>query len=182
MPRGWHSITVDGAPHLLSLETWNPEKKRGARLRLGVSLPRIRPGTVSVSDILLFDAPSPEATDLPSILPHTLGSLSVEGTRKLGIYWEMYGLARPDSALPVTLTLTRFTEGALRKLAESIGLGRRSTPLSISWRETPTLGPLATRSVVLDLSLIPRGHYRLKLELTPTGSPPVTTTRIIDIL
>jgi hypothetical protein len=180
--RGWYSLTVDATPHLLSLEAWNPEKKRGARLRSGLRLALRNPRSVTVSDILLFDAAAPEATDLSSILPHALGSLTIQGGRKLGLYWETYGLARADSALPVSLTLTRFDEGILRKLAQSIGLSTRSTPLSIAWSETPALGGIATRSVVLDLSLIPRGHYRLKLELTPAGSPPVSTTRIIDIL
>jgi hypothetical protein len=180
--RGWHSLTVDAAPHLLSLEAWNPEKKHGARLRRGLRLALRNPRSVTVSDILLFDAVAPEATDLSSILPHALGSLTVQSGQKLGLYWETYGLARADSALPVSLTLTRFDEGILRKLAQSIGLTTRSTPLSIAWRETPALGGIATRSVVLDLSLIPRGHYRLKLELTPAGSPPVSATRIIDIL
>ncbi len=180
--RGWHSLTVDVVPQVLSMEAWNPEKKKGARLRRGLLIGPRNPGSIAVSDILLFDAVAPEATDLASILPHALGSLTVEGGRKLGLYWETYGLARADSALPVSLTLTRFNEGVLRKLAQSIGLGARSTPLSIAWRETPALGGIATRSVVLDLSLIPRGHYRLKLELTPAGAPPVSTTRIIDIL
>jgi hypothetical protein len=179
--RGWFSVTIDDKPHLLSLETWNPEKKRGARLRRGVSVPHRNPNFVALSDILLFDASNADATDLPSILPRALGSLTVEGTPKLGLYWEAYGLSRQDSALPVSLTLTRVTVGALRKIAKSIGLGNRSTPLSIAWRETPTLGGIATRSVVLDLSLIPRGRYRLKLELTPRGSPPATAVRTIEI-
>lgn len=182
LPRGWHSLTIDGTPRLLSMETWSPEKKRGARLRRGVSVAPRKPNSIAVSDILLFDASWPEATDLASILPYTLGSLSVDGGRKLGLYWETYGLARADSALPVSLTLSRMPGGTLRRLAESIGLGKRSTPLSIAWRETPALGGIATRSVVLDLTLIPRGRYRLKLELTPAGSPPVTSTRVIDIL
>ena len=172
-------MTVDATPRVLSLETWSPEKKRGARLRQGVWLPRRGPNSIAVSDILLFDA-SPDAADLTSILPHTLGSLTVGTDRKLGLYWEAYGLARPDSALPVSLTLTRV-EGALRRLAEAIGLGKRSSPLSIAWRETPSMGGVASRSVVLDLSLIPRGRYKLKLELTPSGSPPVTSTRTIEI-
>jgi hypothetical protein len=180
--RGWHSLTVDAAPRVLSLEAWNPKKKKGTRLRHGVLFAPRNPNSVAVSDILLFDAVAPEAADLPSILPHALGSLTVEASRKLGLYWEMYGLVRADRALPVSLTLTRFDEGALRKLAQLIGLEARSTPLSIAWREAPALGGIATRAVVLDLSLIPRGHYRLKLELTPAGSPPVSTTRIIDIL
>jgi hypothetical protein len=179
LSRGFHSVTVDATPRVLSVETWSPEKKRGARLRQSLWLPRRGPNSIAVSDILLFDA-SPDASDLASILPHTLGSLDVAGDRKLGIYWEAYGLARPDSALPVSLTLTRV-EGGLRRLAQAIGLGKRSSPLSIAWRETPSMGGIATRSVVLDLSLIPRGRYKLKLELTPSGSPPVTAARMIEI-
>lgn len=182
VPRGWHSIVVDAAPHLLSLEAWNSGKKHAARTRRGVLMAPRNPNAVSVSDILLFDAASTEASDLTAILPRALGSLSVERNKKLGLYWETYGLAKPDSALPVSLTLSRISEGRLRKLAEAIGLGKKMAPLSIAWNETPTLGGVATRSVVLDLSLIARGRYRLKLELTPRGSPPVTATRIIEIL
>ena len=179
LSRGSHSVIVDAAPRVLSVETWSPDKKRGARLRRGLWLPRRAPNTIAVSDILLFEA-SPDVSDLASILPHALGTPTVAGDRKLGIYWEAYGLARPDSALPVSLTLTRM-EGGLRRLAEAIGLGKRSSPLSIAWRETPSMGGIATRSVVLDLSLIPRGRYKLKLELTPNGSPPVTAARMIEI-
>jgi hypothetical protein len=178
--RGWYSLTMDSTPRLLSLETWNPEKKRGGRMRRGVWLPPRAPGSVSVSDVLLFDATSNPGTDLTSILPAALGSLTVRGTNKLGLYWETYGLARQDSALPVSLTLSRVSSG-LRKLVESIGLGKQSTPMSIAWRETPAFGGIATRSVVLDLSLIPRGRYKLKLEMIPRAGPPVTSTRVIEI-
>jgi hypothetical protein len=179
--RGWYSVTIDSVPRLLSLETWNADRKRGGRIRRGISLPPLHPGEVAVSDLLLFDAASGDGGSLTSILPLALGNLTIEGTRKLGLYWETYGLARPDSALPVSLTLSRVSTG-LRKLAEAIGLGKNNTPMSIAWRETPTLGGVATRSVVLDLSLIPRGRYRLKLELTPRAGPPISSTRIIEIL
>jgi len=178
--RGWYTFTMSSTPRLLSFETWNPEKKRGARIRRAVWLPPLPPNAVAVSDLLLFDASTAPSTDLASIVPFALGPMKVEGGRKkLGLYWETYGLARPDSALPVSLTLTKVNTG-FRKLAEVIGLGK-STPMSIAWRETPTLGGIASRSVVLDLSLIPRGRYRLKLELTPRSGPPVTSTRVIEI-
>ena len=178
--RGWYSLTMDSTPRLLSLEAWNPEKKRGGRMRRGIRLAPRTPGSVSVSDVLLFDATSNAGADLASILPAALGSLTVNETKKLGLYWETYGLARQDSALPVSLTLSRVSSG-LRKLVESIGLGKQSTPMSIAWRETPVFGGIATRSVVLDLSLIPRGRYKLKLEMIPRAGPPVTSTRVIDI-
>lgn len=179
--RGWFSVTMNSTPRVLSLEAWNPAKKHGGRIRRSVGLSPLPAGGVAVSDILLFDASGGDASDLTRILPFALGTTSVPGAKKLGLYWETYGLARPDSALPVILTLSRVSSG-LRKLVESIGLGKQSTPMSIAWRETPALGGIATRSVVLDLSLIPRGKYRLKLELTPRVGPPVTSSRIIEIL
>jgi hypothetical protein len=180
-PRGWFSLTMTATPRLLSLESWNAEKKRGGRLRRSVWLPPLTPGSIGVSDILLFDASGGDASDLSGILPLALGTTALEPTKKLGLYWETYGVARQDSALPVSLTLSRISSG-LRKLVESIGLGKQSTPMSIAWRETPVMGGLATRSVVLDLSLIPRGRYKLKLELTPKSGPPVTSSRVIEIL
>jgi hypothetical protein len=178
--RGWFSLTMDNRPRLLSFEAWNPEKKHGGRTRKSVSLAREQAGVVALSDILLFDATAGQGDDLASLLPVALGTLSVEGTKKLGLYWETYGLARPDSALPVSLTLSRVATG-LRRFAESIGLSKRSTPMSIAWHETPTLLGVATRSVVLDLSLVPHGKYRLKLELQPRSGPPVTSVRTIEI-
>ena len=180
-PRGWFSLTMNSTPRLLSLEGWNAEKKRGGRLRRSVWLPPLAAGRVGVSDILLFDASVGSADELASVLPLALGRTSIAPTKKLGLYWETYGVARQDSALPVSLTLSRMSSG-LRKFVQSIGLGKQSTPMSIAWRETPAMGGIATRSVVLDLSLIPRGRYRLKLELTPKNGSPVTSSRVIEIL
>ncbi|HUQ18502.1 MAG TPA: hypothetical protein VM099_02720 [Gemmatimonadaceae bacterium] len=180
-PRGWFSLTMSSTPRLLSLESWNAEKKRGGRLRRSIWLPPLAPGSVGVSDILMFDASGGDVNDLSGILPVALGTTALKPTKKLGLYWETYGVARQDSALPVSLTLSRISSG-LRKLVESIGLGKQSTPMSIAWRETPVMGGLATRSVVLDLSLIPRGRYKLKLELTPKNGAPITSSRIIEIL
>jgi len=179
--RGWFSVTMNSTPRVLSLEAWNPEKKHGGRIRRSVGLSPLPAGAVGVSDVLLFDASAGDAVDLASILPFAIGTTSVPGGKKLGLYWETYGVSRQDSALPVSLTLSRVSSG-LRKIVESIGLGKQSTPMSIAWRETPALGGISSRSVILDLSLIPRGKYRLKLELTPKSGAPVTSSRIIEIL
>jgi len=179
--RGSFVAVVDGTAHLLSLEILSPEKKKAARARQSVHLPALGAGGVSVSDVLLFDPPSGDVSELAQALPTARGSLTADARAKLGLYWEIYGLAKADSALPVSLTLTRTTEGSLRKIAESIGIGRRVSPISIAWRESPSRGGVATRSVVLDLSLIQRGKYVLKLDATPVGQDAVTTSRIIEI-
>ncbi len=179
--RGAHVEMMSAASHLLSVETFNFEKRRAGRTRRVVSLPVIAPGSVSISDVLLFDPPPGEVRDLAHALPHALGSLTVPAGKKLGLYWEMYGLARADSAFPVSLTLRRVSRGSLRRLAETMGLAERSSPLTIAWRETEFNSLVAVRSVVLDLALIPRGRYVLRVEVKPAAGAPVGTSRAIEI-
>jgi len=181
--RGSFVAVVDSTAQLVSVEIVSAEKKKAARARQSVWLPPKTPDGLAVSDLLLFDPPSHDVSDLVQALPTARGNLTAAARGKLGLYWEIYGLARADSAMPVSLTLTRITEGRLRRFAESIRIGRRGTPMTIAWRESPSLGGVATRSVVLDLSLIPRGKYVLKLDATPRGEGRrgVSTSRIIDI-
>jgi len=180
-PVGRYSLTTDGKPVLMSLEVWRPLGKRGARLRKVVSLAPLPPQSVAISDILLFEPATDAQADLAAIVPRALGALSARRDAKLGLYWETYGLAKGDSALPVALTMTRITERALRRIVESIGLAKRATPMSIAWRDTPSSTGIATRSVVLDLSLLPKGKYEVKIELKPASSSPVVATRSIQI-
>ena len=76
---------------------------------------------------------------------------------------EIYGLSQSDSARPVSLTLTRINQSALRKLGESIGLASHISPLKIQWNQFAS-GSIASRSLALDLSQIPRGRYLLRIE------------------
>ncbi len=179
--RGSFVAVVDSAAHLVSLEILSAERKRAARARQSVWLPPMTPGGIAVSDVLLFDPPPGDVSDLVTAIETVRGSLSADTKTRLGLYWEIYGLAKADSAMPVSLTLSRVTEGSLRRMAESIGVGRRTSPISIAWRETPAAGGIATRSVVLDLSLIPRGKYVLKLEATPRGQGGATSSRVLEI-
>lgn len=178
---GWSSGFFDGTPHLLSLELFNFTSGRAAFHREVVSLPKVGLNEISVSDLLLFDPSSAEGDDPNHLFPKALGSLSVSREEKVGLYWEMYGLARADSALPVSLTLTRTGEGALTRIARSMGLGSASTPMTIRWRETPSGVPVITRSVSLDVSRIPRGRYVLRMEVRPAGRASVSTSRVIQL-
>ena len=101
-----------------------------------------------------------------------LGSNTVK-RGKVGIYWETYGLARSDSAQPVSLTLTRVQVGTLRRIGESIGLASKSSPLTIRWNQVSRGDEIAARSVVLDLSLIPRGKYLLRIDAGAASSSKV---------
>jgi hypothetical protein len=179
-PKGTLTLRADARPQMLSLEIVRPDLHRAGWKREGVWLEPKAAGALALSDVLMFDPGAAEVKELPEALPTALGS-NVAPRGKLGIYWEVYGLARADSALPMSLTLTRIDQGPLERLGQANGGTPRVNPLSISWKENPTLGSITTRSVVLDLSLIPRGKYTLRVEATPVGQASSATTRVIEI-
>ena len=179
-PKGALTLRADARPQLLSLEIIRADTRRAGWKRAGVWLAPKPAGALALSDLLMFEPGVAEVTELSQALPTALGS-NVASRAKLGIYWEVYGLARADSALPMSLTLTRIQQGPLERFGQAIGITPRVNPLSISWRENPSLGSITTRSVILDLSLIPRGKYSLRVEATPSNQAPASSTRIIEI-
>ncbi|MEO5905024.1 MAG: hypothetical protein ABIQ55_13495 [Gemmatimonadaceae bacterium] len=178
--RGALTLRANSRPQMMSLEILRPDTRHAGWRRQGVWLAPKAAGEVALSDILLFEPGASEVRELSEALPSALGS-NVASRAKLGIYWEVYGLAGADSALPMSLTLTRIAQGPLERLGGAIGVTPRTNPLSISWRESPSLRSITTRSVVLDLSLIPKGRYSLRIEATPKSQVPAATTRVIEI-
>jgi len=178
--KGALTLRTDSRPQLMSFEIVRPDTRHAGWKRAGVWLAPRQPGTVELSDILMFEPGSFEVSELTQALPTALGS-NVASRAKLGIYWEIYGLARADSALPMSLTLTRIAQSPLERLGEAMGVTPKTNPLSIAWRENPSLGSITTRSVVLDLSLIPKGRYSLRVAATPAGQVSASTTRVIEI-
>lgn len=175
--RGALSIMVDNRPHLASIEVVSFDKGHAAWKRSGVWLPPAAPAAITMSDILLFEPAEEEVTDLGQAIPRALPETTVKRA-KTGIYWEIYGLAEADSALPVTLTLTPVGQSVLRRFGESLGFVPRTSPLNIAWRDTPTAG-VSTRSMVIDFSLVPRGRYRLRVQAASPGKAAAASEREI---
>jgi hypothetical protein len=176
MRKGALSVIVDSRPQIMSLEVINPDRHLGgAWKRRVLALGPSRRGSVSLSDPLLFDPTDADAGTLDAAMKTAFGSNSVKRGR-VGIYWETYGLARSDSAQPVSLTLTPVQKGTLRRIGESIGLTSRMSPLKIQWNQVVS-GTIAYRAVTLDLALIPRGVYVLHIE---AGS--ASCSRQIEVL
>ncbi|HEY0243369.1 MAG TPA: hypothetical protein VGC52_11965 [Gemmatimonadaceae bacterium] len=179
--RGALSVVVDSRPQFMSLEVLNAANRRAAGWKRAVlPLKGYRPGSVSLSDPLMFDPSDSEVADLESAMRTAIGGNKVR-RGKVGIYWETYGLARTDSAQPVSLTLTRVQVGTMRRIGESIGLASRSSPLTIRWNQMMALGSVTARSVILDLSLIPKGRYLLRIETGAGQKTANASTRVIEI-
>lgn len=179
-PKGALTATVDARPHVVSVEVLTTGQRHAAWSREGVWFPAREANEVSISDILLFAPAESEVRELEQALPTALPGNEV-ARGKTGFYWEIYGLAEADSALPVSLQLTPINRNALRRLGESIGLLNRATPLNIGWRDSPGHGAISARSVVLDLSLIPRGRYELRVEVAPSGRAAAVSSRTIEV-
>lgn len=177
--KGALSVMVEARPHILSLEVHTEAGRHAAWTREGIWLAPLAPGEVSVSDLLMFQPLANDVRDLAEAISSALpGNEMSRG--KVGVYWEIYGLAPADSALPVSVQLTPVGRSALRRFGETIGIVTKASPINIGWRDTPTAG-IAARSVVLDLSLIPRGRYQLSVEVKPTGRAAATGSREIDV-
>ena len=177
--KGSLSAMVDARPHIVSLEVLTEAGRHAAWTREGIWLAPLAPGEVSVSDLLMFQPLAHDVRDLTEAVYSALpGNEMSRG--KVGLYWEIYGLAPADSALPVSVQLTPVGRSALRRFGETIGIVTKASPINIGWRDTPTAG-IAARSVVLDLSLIPRGRYQLSVEVKPTGRAAVSGSREIDV-
>lgn len=167
------SATVDSRPQIMSLEVIDTATRKAAAWKRSVlPIKALKPRMLALSDPLLFSATDSETADLDAAMKTALGSNTVK-RGKVGIYWETYGLARSDSAQPVSLTLTRVQVGTLRRIGESIGLASKSSPLTIRWNQVSRGDEIAARSVVLDLSLIPRGKYLLRIDAGAASSSKV---------
>jgi hypothetical protein len=173
--------TAPCAPLLVSLEAVAPGERHAARARYGVQFaPRVewRP---AISDLLLFAAGDSLPADLDAVLPHALGSTRVPATRKLGVFWELYGVDPADGAVDVSLTMTRRGEGWLRRAAESLGLAASPQDVRLEWREVPGAPRLAPRALAVDVSGLAPGRYVIEVSVTATGGQTVTARRDLSI-
>lgn len=164
-------------PFLVSLEIVAANERRVARARLGVSRPG-GPRAVSVSDVLLFDPPDSLPATLSDALAFAYGSARVPPGRRLGLFWEIYGLDSAGEAVTTELTLTPERGGWLERAARSVGLRARRRAVRLEWEAAfEPRGNVVSRALAFDLSGIRPGRYRIDLTVIPAGAEPVTATR-----
>src|SRR2546426_9989734 len=152
---------------LLSLEIVAPGARRVARVRHG-----IRAGGASGSgpaglDVLLFDAPDSLPGELSAVLSHVLGTTRVRADRKLGLFWELYGVTSPAGPVRASLAVTPLGIGWLRRTVEALGLASHTATMRLHWDEGPATRAgdvaVASRALAVDLSALSPGRYRIEL-------------------
>jgi hypothetical protein len=167
--------------HMAGVEILSPDSQVMGRSRAPVRIPIVNHGLVSLSDILVFDTEGSLADNLGDAMSRMIPSNRVDGEKKVGLYWEIYDLNTTGESLPVALTLTRQRGSALERMRENLGISPRSTPISIRWNEPKSNVAMAPRSILLDLSLVPKGKYDLRIALGDEEHPITATQRSIEI-
>jgi hypothetical protein len=175
------SLKTPPGLRMAGVEILSPDSEVVARSRIPIRVDAVNHNVVSLSDILLFETDGALADNLERAMSRMLGSSRVRGDRKIGLYWEIYDLKSAGTDLPVALTLTRLRGNTMERIRESLGLADKPTPISIRWTEPRSNLATAPRSLLLDLSLVPRGRYALEIALGNEGNPLTETSRVIEI-
>jgi hypothetical protein len=165
-------------PYLLSLEAVAPRERHVARARYGVTL---RPRTLAhpaISDLLLFDPPDSLPGTLHAVLPRAYGSARVPAGRKLGVFWEVYGVDPASGPIAVSLTLARQGTGLLRRI---LGIAGRHHNVRLDWQDVTQDSSVAPRALAVDLSGLAPGRYVIELGVTPPGGRTLMARREIRI-
>lgn len=177
------------------IENYDPVRRIDARARTFIAPPRAAPGAPELSTLLLFsgdttaDADSSDAAPgssvdgpLENALARALTTDELSGTRKLGLYWEMYGVNVADSAQEnVSISVTRTDGGVLKWLSQALRVTPRDSPLAMQWHEAQLGSGVTARSVILDLAQLPAGTYRIALGVGPAAGTQTITSRDIRL-
>jgi hypothetical protein len=175
------TATAPCGPLVMSLEAVAPSERHVARARYGVTPPRRLTYHAAISDLLLFDPPDSLPATLDAVVPHAHGSARVPADRKVGVFWELYGVDPASGAVGVALTLARQGTGWLRRAVQSLGLAGPRRDVRLEWQEVPEAASIAPRTLAIDLSGLAQGCYLLEVAVTPVGAETVTARREIWI-
>ncbi|HEY6090060.1 MAG TPA: hypothetical protein VD771_09745, partial [Gemmatimonadaceae bacterium] len=173
------TVTTPWKSQLIGVELLASDSAGAARWRSGFAEIPLDSGRISVSDLLFVDGGPALPDNLDDAVLHAHGGTMFRRDMKIGLFWELYGRTPPDSALPISLTITPIDEGLLRRAFRALRIAPKLTPLNIRWQENGASGVLSARSVLLDLSLVPAGKYAIKLEIG--SSPTATAARVIEV-
>jgi hypothetical protein len=100
-------------------------------------------------------------TDSTAVLTDSIAALA-GSSPKIGSDSGMSS-ERPSLPLHVSISVTRLDGGFGHWLAQTLHLVPRDSPLAVAWRGNMERTGVTTQSVVLDLSQLPSGKYRVSV-------------------
>jgi hypothetical protein len=193
---------------MVGMEEFDPARRRDARARRWLAPPPHAQGAPDLSTLLLFTADtSAQVETLDEALSHALVANELRGTRRLGLYWEAYGVVHDSSRLDsvthaaadsqmtaqndstarassdssgIEVTVTRADGGIAHWISQALHITRRDSPIAVRWRDSQSAG-IASHSVMLDLSQLPAGTYEVRVAAGPDDAHRTETSREIKL-
>jgi hypothetical protein len=169
-------------PFIVSLEVLDSANHSAERARFAPKLPPA--GTrLSLSDLLLYSPKdSTPLTSLKEAVPLALHAMEAPSNRQVGVFWEAYGLRPEGETFNYALVVEPEDKGLIHRALVGLHVMDPDRGLSLQWRETPTAAAgVASRGVVVDLSRLQAGRYRVELTLTSGTELPIVAERNIEI-
>lgn len=164
--RGSFVVATSWAPALASVELVDSATQAFARVRWAIRPPE----NGDLSDLLLFDGTGGLPPTFDAAVDRALGTRTVSREAPFGVYWELYGGLARTEALTYNVTVERIGAGWLRRAAERARLVDRPQPVRVGFEDhAGARGDVTARSLLIDVSHIPPGRYRLTLRVSAPG-------------
>ena len=103
--------------------------------------------------------------------------------RKLGLYWELYGLDPPGQLVTTSVAVIPVKDGWLHHVAAAVGVAGKRKAVRLEWQEVPEgQGGLSGRALAIDLSGLASGRYRIELTVRTAAGESATAAREIRVV
>jgi len=191
---------IPPAPTVIAVEAIGTGTRAvDARARFGVvpppTLQSMRAGDIAVSDPVLLDVQNGKVNvDMPgdSLLDHMLNTVHLNSrTRRVGVYWETYGVASTDTVTVSVRVATDEQLSAIRRLGMALNLAQNPNREVVqSWTEpdarrgSKTVDgrvPIGPHAIVLNLGLLQPDSYVLEVSVVRRDGTAATGRRRITI-
>jgi hypothetical protein len=170
-------VALPASPAVLSLEVREDSTRLFARQRQGVAWD----ADARISDLLLLAHPEARPEDLDEAARIARGSAEVRPGERVGVFWEMYGLAAGDS-VTVRVGLLSPQAGWARRQLEAIGVTRGARSVRMGWRDATEGEAVAARSVTVGIpSDLRPGEYTLELSVSAPGKSAAVARRKVTV-
>jgi hypothetical protein len=173
------------APLLMSAEVTSPTVRRSARARYGIRPPYAVGVRVSLSDLLLFEPYGQLPATLDEVIAHTMPTLTVRSSKKLGFYWEAYGTNPGGETMGISVTVAPEVQDAstrAQRLKRALHVWKEAKPVSVKVQDVSARGQTTSpRAVEVDISTLPPGPYLVELEIEVAKQYHVRTERRIVV-
>lgn len=191
---------IPSAPTVLGVEALGINGRlTDARARFGVTPPptlaAMKPGEIGVSEPVLLDAQGDKLdVTKPSeaLLDQMLNTTLLDSRhRRVGVYWETYGIAPSDTVTVSVRVATDQQLSAVRRLGMALNVASNPNREVVqSWtepdprRSTQTLSgrvPVTSRAILLNLSLLQTDNYVLEVSVERKDGTVATARRRITV-